>query len=109
MVAALGNGYRIKTSFATLFQFKYGEHTFNMFCYVFDKLKFQVTMSNRFLYERLAIVVYTELSTYLMDDEEDSVHLSNSIGELYQELQEEYLVVLAEEVTMCRLKLESSC
>ena len=47
---------------------------------MFDKLKFQVIMSNRFLYEHLATVVYKEVSTYLMDEEGDRVHLNNSIG-----------------------------
>ena len=29
------------------------------------------------------------------------MHLSNSIGELYQQLKDEYVVILADEITMC--------
>ena len=76
MVAALGNGDLIRTSFATMLKIKCNGHTFTMFCYVFQKLKFLVIMGNKILYERLAIVVYEDLSTYIMDDEGERVHLN---------------------------------
>ena len=71
--------------------------------YVFAKLKFQVVVGNRFLYERLVVVVYKLLSTYLNNDNGDKVQLYNSIGEEKEKMPTEYEVILAKELTLFQL------
>ena len=64
-------------------------------------------IGNRFLYERSAIVVYETLSTYLQDDDNKKVLLSNSISELSQKLKPKYFAVIAEETVLPPLSSES--
>ena len=107
MKALLGNGDEIVAGYKTVFQFRYGKSTFTLPCYVFSKLKFQVVIGNRFLYKRSAIVVYETLSTYLRDDDNEKVLLSNSIGKLAQKLKLNYLAVIAEETVLPPLSSQS--
>ena len=51
---------------------------------------FQIIIGNQFLFERLAIVMYEDPSTYLLDDEGEKVQFLCSIGELKGKIQKDY-------------------
>ena len=65
----MGNSSKLIANFKSIFTFKYGKSFFTAEYYVFEKLHFQLIIGNQFLFERLAIVIYEDPSTYLLDDE----------------------------------------
>ena len=73
IVALMGNSSKLIANFKINFTFKYGKSLFTAEYFVFEKLRFQIIIGNQFLFERLAIVIYEEPSTYLLDDEGEKV------------------------------------
>ena len=105
IVALMGNSSKLIANFKTNFTFKYGKSYFTAEYYGFEKLRFQLIIGNQFLFERLAIVIYEDPSTYLLDDEGEKVQFLCSIGELKGKIQKEYDLSTVEDTILYPLAI----